>query len=90
MRHFFSPKLKFCIYGINYKLEDDEFTFDDKLYLNNDHAFNGTDTSIDEFEMAAKPLCDKIGSVNDQGANLTDYYYGAWVKVSFVQSRNNH
>uniref|UniRef100_A0A0R3RJJ5 COesterase domain-containing protein n=1 Tax=Elaeophora elaphi TaxID=1147741 RepID=A0A0R3RJJ5_9BILA len=34
---------------------------------------------MDEFETAAKPLCDEI--VNDNVTDAVTYYYGAWVKT---------
>ncbi|CAG9535589.1 unnamed protein product [Cercopithifilaria johnstoni] len=73
--NYYSPKFRFCVYAINYELNDGVFTFDDKLYFNNAQLYNDSDITIDEFEIAAKPLCDAITDIN------ATYYYGAWVKT---------
>ncbi|MCP9264493.1 hypothetical protein DINM_022590 [Dirofilaria immitis] len=74
------PKLGLCIYGINYKLNDGIFSFDEKLYFNYDQLFNDSDITLDEFEIAAKPLCDKIENDTYENKNVT-HYYGAWVRT---------
>ncbi|VBB34118.1 unnamed protein product [Acanthocheilonema viteae] len=76
---YYTPKFGFCVYGINYEVNDDAVTFDEKLYFNYDQLFNDGDMTVDEFETAAKPLCDKIPY--DDITKYVTYYYGAWVKT---------
>ncbi|KAM3716621.1 Threonine--tRNA ligase [Dirofilaria immitis] len=78
--NYYAPKLGLCIYGINYKLNDGIFSFDEKLYFNYDQLFNDSDITLDEFEIAAKPLCDKIENDTYENKNVT-HYYGAWVRT---------
>lgn len=62
-------------------MRDGAFIFDEKLYFNYAQSFNDSDITMDEFERAAKPLCDQIEDDNNDSKSGA-YYYGGWVRVS--------
>lgn len=80
IRPYFRPKYNYCIYGIKYY--HNKTGFDDTLFFNDpNYPWHHHDITHEEFEKAAKPLCDDLSTYAQQNAQYNALYYAAWVMV---------